>query len=294
MIRRIALCSVLFLPGIWAETAVQHLLENKMFSRIRDYDASLRGSLGVTTIDLTSGRVFVYNGDAVFPTASSIKIPILVAMFQAMHRGRFQLSDRITLEPADAVGGSGELQKALAAGPQQLTVGELVRAMIEHSDNTATNRCIAMVKMDRVNRMVSALGFHAIRLRRLMMDSAAAKSGNENVASPVEMARFVEMLYRGKLGDADATRQMIDMLMLVKANMRAAIPAEVAVAAKPGELPGVECETGIIYLSGRPFVISVFSTFLDADVHPVGEITKIAFEYFSKLANSNEYGNRLH
>ncbi len=290
---RFAAAYVLFLPIVCGETAVQHLLENKMFSRIRDYDASLHGALGVATIDLTSGRVFVYNGEAVFPTASSIKIPILVEMFRAMKQGEFKLSDRVTLQPSEAVGGSGLLQKSLGEGQLQITVRDLITAMIEHSDNTATNRCIAMAKMDRVNRMIAGLGFRTIRLRRVMMDSAAAKRGDENVASPVEMAHLVEMLYRGKLGDAEATPQMISMLKLVKASMRDAIPPEVPVASKPGDLPGVECETGIVYLSGRPFVLSVFSTFLDEGVHPVRDITKIVFDYFSKLDASNQYGNRL-
>lgn len=284
------LCSPAIVRG---ETAVQHLLESKMFSRIRDYDASLHGVLGVATIDLTSGRVFVYNGEAIFPTASSIKIPILVEMFHAVKRGEFKLTDTVTVRPSDVVGGSGLLQKSIVDAPQQLTALELITAMIEHSDNTATNRCIAMARMDRVNRLLADLGFRTIRLRRVMMDSDAARRGDENTASPVEMAHLAEMLYRGRLADAGDTRQMIDIMKLVKASMRAAIPAEVAVASKPGDLPGVECETGIVYLPGRPFVLSIFSSYLDEGIHPVREITKVVFEYFSKLAASNQYGNRV-
>ena len=293
MIRLISACLLASFSAAWGESAVQRLLEDKMSSRIQEYDRPLRGAVGVATIDLTSGKVFDYNGNAIFPTASSIKIPILVEMFRSVKRGEFKLTDTITIQPADAVGGSGELQKALASGPVRLTVLELITTMIEHSDNTATNRCIAMVKMDRVNRHLSELGFKAIQLRRIMMDSAAAARGDENTASPVEMARLVEMLYRNQLADANDTRQMIGILRLVKAGMRNAIPESVPVASKPGDLPGVECETGIVYLAGRPFVLSVFSTFLDEGVHPVPEITKIVFDYFSKVAASNEYGNRV-
>ena len=100
------------------------------------------------------------------------------------------------------------------------------------------------------------------------------------------------MLYRGKLSDPDGTRQMIDLLKLVKDEMRSAIPAGVEVASKPGDLPGVLCETGIVFLPGRPFVVSVFGTFLDDSAHPVRDVSEIVFEYFSKLAESNEYGNR--
>ncbi len=203
------------------------------------------------------------------------------------------MSDKITLTAADAVGGSGVLTGRLKQGPQTLTLLELITAMIEHSDNTATNQCIAVAKMDRVNRLLREQGFQTIRLRRIMMDTAAARRGEENVASPVEMARLAELLYRGRLADAEDTAQMIGILKLVKAEMRAAIPADIPVAAKPGGLTGVQCETGIIYLPGRPFVLSVFGTYLDDGATPVRAITKIVFEYFSKLAESNEYGNRV-
>lgn len=292
MIGRLVAAALLVLPALWGESAVQHLLEDKMFARIRDYDAAMPGALGVATIDLTSGRVFVYNGEAVFPTASSIKIPIMVELFRAARRGEVRLTDSVTLTASDAVGGSGVLARQLAEGPRTLTVLELIKAMIESSDNTATNRCIAIARMDRVNRMLAAQGFREIRLRRIMMDSAAARRGDENVASPVEMARFVEQLYRGRLAPPGDTSQMIDILELVKADMRAAIPADVRVASKPGELPGVQCETGIVYLPGRPFVISVFTTFIGDNVHPVRDITKFVYDYFAKLAESNEYGNR--
>lgn len=290
MIRLLAVC---LMAAAYGQTSVRQLLENKLLGRIAAYDATLNGALGVAAIDLTTGRTLLYHGDAVFPTASSIKIPIMAEMFHAAGRGEFKLTDSVTLKPSDSVGGSGLLQRSLTSGDVRLTVHELITAMIENSDNTATNRCIAMAKMDRINALITELGFHAIRLRRIMMDTGAAKRNYENTASPAEMARLVEMLYRGRLGDANATEQMIAILKRVKANMRAALPPEIPVASKPGDLPGVECESGIVYLPGRPFVLSIFSTFLEGDVHPVRDITKMFFDFYSKLAASNDYGNRV-
>lgn len=272
-----------------AESSVQHLLEAKMHNRIKAVDDALPGALGVATIDLTSGRIYVYNGEAVFPTASAIKIPIMVQMFRA----KVNLEERITLQPSDAVGGSGILQKPLSKGPVTLTVRELMTAMIEHSDNTATNRCIQIAGMERVNALITGLGLRSTRLRRVMMDSAAAKRGDENISTPVEMARLVEMLYRNKLSAPQDTRQMLDILKLVKADFRSTLPPEVEVASKPGAIPGVHCEAGVVLLKGRPFVLSVFSTFLNDDANPLPEVTGIVFEYFRKLAQSNEYGHRV-
>ena len=275
--------------AVQAESTVQHLLEAKMHARIKALDDGLPGALGVATIDLTSGRVYVYNGEAAFPTASAIKIPIMVQLFRA----KVALDEKITLEPAESVGGSGNLQHSLAKGPVTLTTRQLITAMIEHSDNTATNRCIRMAGMERVNAMLAGFGFRTTRLRRVMMDSAAAARGDENTSSPLEMARFVEMLHRGRLAGPDETRQMIDILKLVKANFRKGIPAPVEIASKPGGIPGVHCEAGIVYLKDRPFALSVFSTFLEDGANPVPDVARIAFDYFSKLAQSNEYGNKV-
>ena len=89
----------------WGETNVAHLWELKQHEKLSALDRKLNGVLGVATIDLTSGRVFVFNGDAVFPTASSIKIAILVQLYRDQRTGKFQFSDVRTVQPKDAAGG---------------------------------------------------------------------------------------------------------------------------------------------------------------------------------------------
>ena len=264
-----------------------------MYARIREYDAGMKGVLGVAAIDATSGRVFVYNGEAPFPTASSIKIPIMIELFRAASRGKFKMTDPVTVTEKEAVGGSGHLGAELKNGPRTMSVIALITLMIRDSDNTATNRAIAMAGMDRVNALVDELGFRTIRLRRIMMDSAAAQRSDENTASPLEMARLLEMLNAGKLAGAAETKQMINVLKLVKAGMRRAVPETVEIASKPGGIPGVECEAGIVYLPGRPFIVSVFSTFIEDGKTPVTDVTRIVYDYFSTLARSNEYGHRV-
>lgn len=291
---RIALAILFTASTLHADSAVQRLLEDKLlFGKIKALDGSLGGVLGVATIDLTSGRIFVYNGEAVFPAASVIKIPIMAEMFRQIKLGRIRAGDQVRLTPSDAVGGSGDLQKDLQRGPVSLSVYELIAAMIEHSDNTAANRCISMAGMDRVNRFLADHGFRNTRLRRMMMDAPAAARGNENTSSPIETARLLEMMYHGQVVNADASRQMLDIMKSVKADLRAAVPAGIEVASKVGDLDGVHAEAGIVYLQGRPFVLSVFSTFLNQDVNPVPEIARIAFTYFQKLAGANEYGHKV-
>ena len=284
----------LFAISLSAQTSTVELLEAKLRNRIQRIDDRLNGVLGVAAIDLGTGRTFRYNADAVFPTASTIKVPILIEMFRAARAGEFQWKDSITLQPGEAVGGSGHLQDVLKQGPVTLTIEELAAKMIIDSDNTATNRVIDMAKMDRVNHLVQELGARQTRLRRIMMDTPAAVKGNENVTTPLEMARIVESIYRHKAGDAADCEAMVAVMKKVPGAIRTAVPAEIEVASKTGTLAGVRCEVAIVYGPAKPFVLSIYSTFLDKDENPVGEVAKLLFEHYNeKLGRSNAYGNQV-
>ncbi|MDX2150615.1 MAG: serine hydrolase [Bryobacteraceae bacterium] len=290
MLRLASLACALAL-SIHAETAVE-LLEKKTLSRIAQIDAQLDGVLGVAAIDLVSGRVLVHNAGTVFPQASSIKIPILVQLFRDARAGRLRLDEKITLTAADAVGGSGHLRAQLEKGAVTLTLFELATAMMETSDNTATNRIMAAVGRDRVNRLLDELGFANTRLQRIMMDTAAAGREQENVSTPMEMARLVEKIYRSEAAHAEDCSAMVGIMKRVKAEMREAVPAAVDVASKPGSVPGVAAETGIVFLAHRPFVLSVMSTFLGEKAGAVRDVTRVVYSHFERLAHSNRYGNR--
>jgi hypothetical protein len=85
--------------------------------------------------------------------------------------------------------------------------------------------------------------------------------------------------------------EMLDILKLVKASFREAVPAHIEVAAKPGAVTGVYCETGIVYLQGRPFAMSVMTTALGKDENRVAGVARIVFQHFDRLARGNRYGN---
>lgn len=287
MFRFLLICAFACAP-LPAQTAVTRFLKQKTLDRLHKIDTNLGGVLGVAALDLTNGHVLAYKGDAVFPTASSIKIAILMRMFGDEGAGRFRFNDTVTLTPADNAGASdGPLQAALDQGAVKLTILNLIEHMIQYSDNSATNKCIDIAGMDRINQLIGEAGLKSTHLRRKMMDLAAAARGDENVSTPLELSRLMQIIYENKETD------MLAILKRVNADMRRAIPAEIEVAAKPGELDGVRCEVGLVFLPKRPFIVTVMSTYLDDGANPVGEATRVVFEYFQKLARSNDVGRRL-
>jgi beta-lactamase class A len=286
------LCLLSLAFAAWGQTETAALLEAKTLAELRRFDEGFEGALGVAAIDLQTGGAFALNGDAAFPQASVIKIPIMVRMFMAERAGEFRFADKITLEPRDTVGGSGRIQNELKKGPVTLTVRELVSAMMVDSDNTATNWCIRAAGMARVNEMLAANGFRHTRLRRVMMDGEAARRDDENSSTPNEMARLVELIWRGRIADPQACREMLEIMKRVKGQIREGLPEGVEAAVKPGGIPGVRAEAGVVYVPGRPFVLSVMSAFI-GERTPVPDAARIVYRMFDRLSRANRYGHTV-
>src|SRR5207247_7998473 len=83
------------------------LLWKKLETRVDEIANRLDGVMGVAILDLTDGRILLHNADRVFPTASSIKIAILLELYrqdQEAHSGakeKSQLDDNYTFDPKD-------------------------------------------------------------------------------------------------------------------------------------------------------------------------------------------------
>jgi len=269
------------------------LLEAKLMDRLRQIDQRFDGVMGVAVIDLASGRTLALNGDLVTAQASLIKVPILAAAFHKIESGALSLQQKVALTEKDKAGGSGTLDARLGPQPLELSLEELLVLMIRDSDNTATNRVISLVGMESVNQLMAQLGLRATRLRRVMMDSAAARRNDENTSTPLEMARLFEFIYRERLISRDASRRMMDILKLVNADFRAALPRGVEAASKPGSVPGVRTEAGIVFLEGRPYVLSVMCSLIQGNANPIRDVVEAVHSHFVRLSQSNRYGHRV-
>ncbi len=172
------------------------LLRTKLETRIRDIADKFDGVMGVAILDMTDGRIFSLNADRVFSTASSIKIAVLVELYRQDQetrsgaKGKARLDDTYTFDPKDLVEDS-RIMAGLTAGVTHVTNRDLAQFMVAVSDNAAANILIDRVGKDNVNATLRALGLSKTMLRRKMVDIAAARRGDENVATPEEMGPAV-------------------------------------------------------------------------------------------------------
>jgi len=132
-------------------------------------------------------------------------------------------------------------------------------------------------------------------LRRKMMDAAAVKRGDENVASPASLVRSVEVLWRGDGLSKDSRDAAVQILYKVGGAIRGAVPSRVRVASKTGTLEGVRAEAAVVELEGRPFALAAMTTYLRHDPdgeRAIGEVADAAFSYFERLARGGVYGRK--
>jgi beta-lactamase class A len=270
-----------------AQTSPPAELRAKFEKRVQEISSRVDGVVGYSIVDLTSGERIGHLDTASFPTASAIKLAIVYELFKQAGEKRIDLEEKVTLDRRQAVGGTGVL---VEMGTPTLSIRDYAVLMVTLSDNTATNVLIDRLGMDKIVARMQGLGLNATKLRRHMMDTAAARRGDENVSTPDELARLLRTM----------NETMPDAIALLKKpkenRLRKGLPEGVASADKSGELEGVRVDAGVVYAKNRPYVLCVMTTFLKDEAEgerAIEEISRVAYEYFSRLGAGGVLGRRL-
>ena len=277
--------------GIAQEPVSAQAKLGELRSRLEPVVTGLKATTGIAVEDLNSGEKFSIQGSEKFVQASSIKIAILISLLKDDQTGKLRLSDVVSIHKSDFVRGSGVMQYFTGQG-ESLTMRDLAVLMIVLSDNSATNYVIDRETIEHVNATMNDAGFAATRLNRRMMDAAAQREGRENISTPEEMCRVLEELYRGKLLDTAHTKMAMEILGYAKDTpLGRGLPASQIHADKPGVLPGVRTDSGIVPLAGRPYVLSVMINKVADEAEAekaIEEISRITYEYFKAQTKSGE------
>lgn len=241
--------------------------------QIADVVSKADAKVGLYAAGLDGDIVIAHEPDQLFAQASAIKVPLLVELYEQAAAGELSLQETLTTQPEQIVGGCGVLQH-LVPGSSQWSFADLAVLMIQHSDNVATNLIINRVGRERVNERLAQAGYQTIRLRRKMMDMIAREAGQENQASPQEAARYMQELFRGRSSERDDgpsqltethRQEILRVLRLPKtpgpSPLVAGLPKGIACYCKPGMLPGLRTEWGVVVPNEKPtYVIAMMAT----------------------------------
>ncbi|MCS7043084.1 MAG: class A beta-lactamase-related serine hydrolase [Bryobacteraceae bacterium] len=194
-------------------------------------------------------------------TASTIKLPIMAAVFHKVRAGEARWDEPVELREQDKVSGSGVLRE-LSHGVK-LPLRDLVRLMIVVSDNTATNLVLDRIPADAVNEFLDTLGLKQTRaLRKVRGDGTDLKAPSgwsraglleENrrfglgVSTPREMVELMALLDAGKVVSAEDSREML--AILERQQYKDGIGRKLAgfrVASKSGALDALRSDVGLV------------------------------------------------
>lgn len=212
------------------------------------------------------------HGDRLFHAASTIKVPIMVAVFEAIDRGLFTLDSRLHvrnrfLSAADGspfrVGGSrdanAEVHDHLG---RTMRIRELLRHMIMTSSNLATNLLVDLVGVEQIQSVMDAMEVEGIEFRRGVEDELAWEKKINNRVTADGLAMLLRRIAEGTAISEKASEEMLEILhgQEFRSGIPAGLPNEARVAHKTGEISTVAHDAGIVFLPGRePYVVVVLT-----------------------------------
>lgn len=220
------------------------------------------GVVGYAIHNLDTGERLARRGDETFPTASLIKVPVMVTVYDLVARGQLSLDDPLTLLTIDKVGGSGVLH--LLHNGLVLTVRDATALMIATSDNTATNLLLDRILIRRVWDKMEALGLPHTKVHHKVSTWASSvapdstKKYGLGVTTPNEMARLFELLARGQAVDARSDSLMLALLDENQdGDQMQRTVAGVRAPHKTGSVDASRTECAIFFLQSRVVVCAL-------------------------------------
>jgi len=206
-------------------------------------------------LDSDGHTLYERDADRAFPAASVIKIPILMTVYADAAEGRLSLDERLAV--GEHLAGSGVL--GWARSVVDLTVRDHATLMTIVSDNTATNRLMERLGVDRIGARMRAWGCERTKLQRKMFDFEAANRGLDNVAAPREIAGLLLRLLRGELVDRATSDAVLGVLEATQDDtlIRRYLRPHSRVAHKTGSLETVRNDAAVIW-GARPVVAAGF------------------------------------
>ena len=244
-------------------------LETRLAQRIRQVPGA---EAAVWVEDLGTGATFAVAETVTYHPASTMKLPVMVALVRAAESGALALDDRVILENRfrSIVDGSPyALIREEDSDPAlydrvgaPISFRELNHRMIVRSSNLATNALIERLGADSVTRVAAALGAEGVIVRRGVEDAKAFAAGRNNATTARGLGRLLAAIERGTAASAAGTALMRTTLLAQEFNdeIPAGLPAGTPVAHKTGWITGQTHDAAIVYPPGRaPFVLVVLT-----------------------------------
>lgn len=269
-VRPLLILAILLLP--LASCASHRFPADSLPGRIERIAAQSGGGVSVAYEHLGTGARLSFHDTEVLHAASTMKVPVMMAFFEAVDQGRIRLDEPVpvrnefqsivdgspyALDPKED--GDPDLYQALG---QSRPLEELIRRMIVRSSNLATNLLIEKIGASTVTELMRRLGAYDIQVLRGVEDGKAFEAGLNNRVTAKDLAIALKAVMDGEVFSEASRQKMLDILKAQEFNEKipAGLPPGVPVAHKTGDITAIHHDAAIVFPPGeKPYVLVVLT-----------------------------------
>lgn len=237
-------------------------IDNKLQNKLEEAIHGFNGDIGIYVKNLRSGKTVSINADTIFPTASIVKVPILLGIMDKIQKG--ELAYDSTLIYKDSLLYEGEDILGSFKNDEKILLKKVMMLMLTTSDNTASLWLQSLAgKGTRINEILDSLGLVYTRVN-------SRTPGRENnrtqhgwgQTTPKEMGTIFEKIYRNEIFSVAACDRMMRSLGRNYWDMNEAIsqiPPYIEVFSKNGCVNAVRSEVLLVNAPHNPYVFCIFT-----------------------------------
>jgi beta-lactamase class A len=229
--------------------------------RLAELAGAVDGDVGIYVRHLPTGRTATLRADETFPTASLVKVPILVGLFDAIGAGRLSFQQTLTFRDSLVYAGDPGLV-AMLRDSARVPLAKVAMHMITTSDNTASLWLQGVVGGARINDWLATHGFDSTRVNsRVPGREAARQRHGWGQTTPREMARLLTMIRDGHAVSQAASEEMYRHLTRIywSGEALSQLPPWVQAASKQGAVDRSRSEVVLVNAPSGDYVFAVIT-----------------------------------
>lgn len=254
--------SILLLLSLFVVTAKAQKTDRKLQTKLQDAINGFNGNIGIYVKNLRTGKTVSINADTIFPTASIVKVPILLGIMDKINKGELQYDSSLTYKDSLLYEGS-DILGSFKSG-EKILLKKVVMLMLTTSDNTASLWLQSLAgKGTRINEILDSLGLKSTRVN-------SRTPGRENSrtqygwgqTTPAEMGRLFEKIYRNEVFSPASCERMMRCLgrnYWDEDEAISQIPPTIEVFSKNGCVNASRSEVLLVNAPNNPYIFCIFT-----------------------------------
>jgi beta-lactamase class A len=202
----------LFLTSFFVVALSAQKTDKKLFIKVQALIKDFHGDIGIYIKDLNTKKIVAFNADTIFPTASIIKLPILIGVMNKINKGELMYHQRLVYK--DSLVYAGEDLLASFKNNETIELSKLMMLMLTMSDNTASLWLQTLAGTGtEINRLLDSIGFQSTRINsRTPGREKERQLYGWGQSTPKEIATIFERIDRREIVSKSASDKMLRLL----------------------------------------------------------------------------------